>query len=245
MNKSHSQLTRPLVLSAIALLGLIDHQVAASPIVKFNAADLEVGVASIADVQKASVKPGNLSQKPFDLKSKAEIRLEVVAEGNSARALRVHLPSSLEGSSVYWGFRDPQLAGILVPEKPLVFSTQLKGTPNKGSIFGEAIFFRNEKALGVCLFRTPTSPKAHIEPSFDLPKGEVVDVQVSLLAQAGGIVAKFQAKAPSGFLLEREWVLPGTETYTLADIQFLNLVLTPDPAVGDSSIDVVSFSISQ
>ena len=244
MNKSHTQLSRPLVLSAIALLGLID-QAAASPIVKFNAADLSVGEVSIAELQKASVHPDNLSQKPFNLKSKAELRLEVVSEGNSGQALRLYLPSSLEGSSVYWGFRDSQLADILLPEKPLVFSVQLKGTPHGVTIFGEAIFSRDDQVRGICLFRTPTSTKAQIEPSFDLPEGEVVDVQVALLAQDGAIVARFQAKAPSGFSDEREWVLPGTENYSLGDIQFLNLVLTPDPAAGDSFVDLVSFAISQ
>jgi hypothetical protein len=239
-----SQTTRPLVLSALVLVGFVD-QAVASPIVKFNAADLSVGEASIAEVQKASVHPDNLSQKPFNLKSKAELHLEVVSEGNSGQALRVHLPSSLEGSSVYWGFRDPQLVDILVPEKPLVFEARLKATPHGVTIFGEAIFSRDDQVRGVCLFRTPTSTKAQIEPSFDLPKDEVVDVQVTLLAQDGAIVARFQAKAPSGFSDEREWVLPGTENFSLGDIQFLNLVLTPDPSAGDSFIDLVSFAISQ
>jgi hypothetical protein len=239
-----SQATRPLVLSALVLLGPVT-QAVASPIVNFNAADLSVGDVSTAEVQKASVQPDNLSQKPFNIKSKADLRLEVVSEGNSAQALRVHLPSSLEGSCVYGGFRDPQLADILAPEKPLVFSTRLKATPSGVAVFGEAIFSRDDQLHAVCLFRTPTSTKAQVEPSFDLPEGEVVDVQVTLLAQDAGIAAKFQAKAPSGFSDEREWVLPKTENYSLRDIQFLNLVLSSDPSAGDAFIDLVSFAISQ
>lgn len=244
MNKLHTPLPRLLALSALALLGLLN-QVIASPIVKFNAADLSGGEVTIAEVQKASIHPDNLSQKPLNLKSKSELRMEVIPGGNSSQALRVHLPSSLDGSSVYWGFRDPQLADILVAEKPLVFETQLKAPPRGVTIFGEAVFSHDAQVLGVCLFRTPASKKPQIEPSFELPEGEVVSVKVTLLAENEGILAKFLATAPSGYSEEREWVLPKTANFSLKDIQFLNLVLTLDASAGDSFTDLVSFGISQ
>jgi hypothetical protein len=158
----------------------------------------------------------------------------------------LHLPQDGEGSkSVYITFRDPQFAEYLNPAAPLVFEFKIQTPSDRNSLLGEVLFLRDGKIHAVSLFRTPLEKKSQGEPTFDLPTSEPVDVKITLSSQGGGVSAAFQAKGASGFSDEKEWTLPGTENFTLADLHFLNLLAEPEQGAPATHLDIFSIKISQ
>lgn len=218
----------------------------AGQVVGLDAQELSLGDISSSELQKSFKNPDNLSRLGFTFNSKSEIRFEVVAVGNSGQALRLQLPQEGEESkSIYISFRDPQLAEYLNPAAPLVFEFKIQTPSDRNSLMGEVLFLRDGKVHAASLFRTPLEKKSQGEPSFDLPTSEPVDVKITLSSQGGGVSAAFQAKGASGFSDEKEWTLPGTENFTLADLFFLNLLATPEQGAPATHLDIFSIKISQ
>jgi hypothetical protein len=218
----------------------------AGQVVGFDAQELSLGNISSSQLQKSFKNPDNLSRFGFAFNSKSEIRFEAVAAGNAGQALRLHLPHDGEESkSVYISFRDPQFAEYLNPAAPLVFEFKIQTPSDRNSLLGEVLFFRDGKIHAVCLFRSPRDKKSQGEPTFDLPTGEPLNVKITLSSQGGGVSAAFQAKGASGFSEEKEWTLRGTENFTLADIQFLNLLATPEQDAPATYLDIFAIKISQ
>ena len=218
----------------------------AGQVVGFDAQELSLGDISSSELQKSFKHPENLSRLGFAFNAKSDIRFEAVAAGNSGQALRLHLPQDGEGSkSVYITFRDPQFAEYLNPAAPLVFEFKIQTPSDRNSLMGEVLFLREGKIHAVSLFRTPLENKSQGEPTFDLPRGEPVDVKITLSSQGGGVSAAFQAKGASGFSDEKEWTLPGTENFTLADLFILNLLAAPEQGAPATYLDIFAIKISQ
>lgn len=231
-------------LAAAFLSGIL--AASAGQVVGFDAQELSLGDIASSELQKSFKNPDNLSRLGFAFNSKSEIRFEAVAAGNSGQALRLHFPQDgEEAKSVYISFRDPQLAEYLNPAAPLVFEFKIQTPSDRNSLLGEVLFLREGKIHAVSLFRTPLEKKSQGEPTFDLPTGEPVDFKITLSSQGGGVSAAFQAKGASGFSDEKEWTLPGTENFTLADLQFLNLLATPEQGAPATHLDIFSIKISQ
>ena len=233
--------------TALAVLSLSYIQVAsADQIAGFDAQDLSIGDITLPDLQKSFQNPDNLSRSGFKFNSKFPIRFEAVAVGNAGQALRLHLPQDGEGSkSVYISFGDPKLRDYVKLDAPLVLECKIQTPSDRNSLLGEVILFHEGKTHAVAFFRTPSQSKSQIEPTFDLPVNEPVDIKITLSSQGDGISAAFQAKSASGFSEEKEWMLPGTENFNLADIQLLNFIAAPEEGTPATYLDIFSIRVSQ
>jgi hypothetical protein len=222
------------------------HVASADQIAGFDAQDLSIGDLSLPDLQKSFQNPDNLSRSGFKFDSKFPVRFEAVAVGNAGQSLRLHLPQDGEGSkSVYISFGDPKLKDYVKLDAPLVFECKIQTPSDRNSLLCQVISLSEGKTHAAALFRSPSQNKSQTEPTFDLPANEPVEIKITLSSQGDGIFAVFQAKSASGFSEEKEWMLPGTENFTLADIQLLNLIAAPEEGAPATYLDIFSIRISQ
>jgi hypothetical protein len=219
---------------------------AANRLFGFDASDLPHGDVSPSDIEKAARSQGNPSQQSLSIHAKSPSRLEVLANDKSVQFLRVHLPESQEESkSTYVSFRDSKLVEYIDPSQPISLEYKIQSSSDRNSIYADVVFLRGDKFHAVCMFRTPKDQQKRLEAMFDLHANEPTTITITLSVQDGSIVANVKAKSESGLSDEKEWTLPKTENLTLADIQVLSLIATPEEGAPNAHLDLFSVSISQ